>query len=494
MANDKRINFYLKKFLSVDQVETNWFQYLVNRLVDIFTRTYPQSGIWEPVPFNMAGGSVNDTFTLAGGADAILMNDAANLLSLAGAFGTDIKFENANAIDYYVGARHIEIPDEPETNPRYNTPQWKLFRDAVGELDDPDSVSDQGGGVFRFVVNSVTESGVDHSGRTCRVYLKTPVDLGDNYVEATISYSGGNNYVDISTGGALGTISTDETLYSAVVEGYTWKRNTDLSTLDEYAFVGVVTGNGPSAIPTVFDTGGQTILPRIYTDTDFLNLLDAFKLEHRYDPGTGKHGDIIVTEVRADPDVAPQDLYLKSKYNVVVFPDDENLFTNGAFIIYGNGSTALGNRMFEVREKPSEGGKVALLAVGWHGDTGRLNILPSDFVSGDPANPEYMGGGGGFVTCAGAADLFASVPIPRGFKATDIIVNASGTGNFNANRCSVSTGGVITTLRAGGSLNTPYTLSPELSSSEDDYLGVRIYGASKGNIYGVEITLAPINL
>lgn len=294
-TGDKRINFYLKKFLSVDQVDSNWFQYLLARVVDLFVRLFPQSGIWEPWPIPLTGGTVNDTFTVASGSDTFMQDDAANLLELAAAVGVDVSFENANAVDYYVGAKHIEIPDEPETNPRYNSPQWKLVRDAVGELDDPDSVSDQGGGVFRFVVNSVTESGVDHSGRVCRIYLKAPVDLGNNYEEATIVYGGGDNYVDLSTGGDLGDISTDETLYSAVVEGYTWKRNTDLSSVAAYVFLGVITGNGPAAIPTVFNISGQYRL-----DSSILSLaalIAAFQFAHNYSPGSGDHatdGDFTV--------------------------------------------------------------------------------------------------------------------------------------------------------------------------------------------------------
>lgn len=489
-TGDKRIDFHLKKFLSVDQVENNFFGYLKNYLAAYLAQKEPASGIWAPVPLTFTGGSGAGLFTVAPSEDVVLMDNVGNVLELAQATGVDISFENANLIDYYVGVKFIEIPDDPETNPRYNTPKWKLTRDAVGELDDPDSISDQGGGVFRFIVNSITESGVDHSGRTCRVYLKIPTDLGDNYLEATVQYSGGNNYVDLSTGGALGVISTDETLYSAVIEGYTWKRNTDLSTLPEYAFLGTVQGKTGSP-PDTFNYTGQFILARSYTDTDFLNLLTAFKLEHLYQPGSGEHGDITVDGITGSGNFGFEDLFILNDLDVLIGIDEQSAFTNAAFKVFTNGSSVLANRLFEARET-TESGKIGLLRLGHHGDLGRLNIMPAEFLSNDPANPSYITNNGGSVTCAATAELVATVRIPRGLKATDIIVNASGTGTFYAYEGNVNNAG-LTQLKTG-SLNSLLPFSPELSSSEDNYLSVRILGAAKGDIYGVEITLEHIDL
>ena len=192
-SGDKRINFYLKKFLSMAQVEINFFGFIRNLLEGFLKRMYPNSGIWVPAPLTFSGGTGTGFFTVASGSDVVLMDNAGNILEIAQATGTDIPFENADLVDYYVGAKYIEVPEEVETNPRYNFPQWKLMRSAVGEINEPDGVTDQGGGVFRFVVNSATESGVDHSGRTCRIYWKTPKDTGDNYEEATVQYFGGNN-------------------------------------------------------------------------------------------------------------------------------------------------------------------------------------------------------------------------------------------------------------------------------------------------------------
>ena len=112
------------------------------------------------------------------------------------------------------------------------------------------------------------ESNVDHSGRPVRVWLKNPVAATENdaYYEGTVSYGAPDNYVDIpytASAGPLGQtsptfpISTTAADYQVHVQGVSWSDGDDYRTDANYAFIGIVTGNGPSATPVTFDISDQ---------------------------------------------------------------------------------------------------------------------------------------------------------------------------------------------------------------------------------------------
>ena len=355
MTGDKKINFYLKKFLSIDQAEDNFFNYLQDRFADVIKQTWPDSGLWSPYPCAMTSGA-NDTVTLNAGAAITCQDNAGRLIEVT---ANAVPFANVNTTPYYVGAKFIEIPDELETNPRYNTPQWKLLRDAVGEIGVPDSVSDLGGGTYRFVVNSVLESGEDNSGRTCRLWIKEPTAIANAYVEKTVSYAAGDNYIDVVAGTDLQgtTLSTTAADYGVAVEGITIS-TTDLSLSPEYVFFGIITGNGPAATPVAFNITGQTeLLP---SGIDITALTTAFQAEHNYSPGSGDHSAITADSLDGKTGA---DLAIGAE-------DDITLTADGSVIVTIDADADEADQVFKVAH--DSGPVVDLFSVGENGDVRAL--------------------------------------------------------------------------------------------------------------------------
>jgi len=298
---DRKINIYPKRLLSLTGIKDNFLDFLLRTIEEVTAGIFIGiSGVLDSDPI-LINSVANDTFELdisqawrvvVGGGQIIDMS----LLNGAG-ITSAIPFENNTGTTYSVGIKYAEVPDGIELNPRTGDPEYPSLKQTYGEVDYPDDVDDQTT-YIRVRVNSVTGANEDHSGRTCRVWLVDPVSPIEGpaataaYYEGTIAYASPNNYVDIPYSGALGPLGQDTsggppsqiaTEYRVFVEGVTWrnKANKDLSTDSDYAFIGEITGNGPSATPTVFDTSGQVPV--------FINTLDR-----AYDGATGSGSGRIV--------------------------------------------------------------------------------------------------------------------------------------------------------------------------------------------------------
>lgn len=278
---DRRINVYEKRLLSRTGINTQFLQFLIDELDENIAAIFQStSGVLDQDTIDLDS-SANDTFSLDLTNASRVITDAGHVIDLSLITGTgitdDIPFENANAVLYYVGIRFAEVEDGIELNPRTGDPEYPAFKQTYGELGTPNSLTDTFQSNLRVFINDITESGVDHSGRTVRVWLADPVSGVESiaYFEGTSAYSAPNNYVDIPYSGAAGPLGQDTSSnppsttpadYKIFIEGATWRRNTDLRTDSAYAFIGIVTGNGPAATPTVFDTSDQVPI--------FINTLD----------------------------------------------------------------------------------------------------------------------------------------------------------------------------------------------------------------------------
>jgi hypothetical protein len=280
-TNDKKINIYQGRLFSLTGMKEQFLDLLWDELGAVAEAAFfGKTGTLHAtdiIELNNSGGGSTFTVDLTGGATKVFADGHTIDLSLITGTGIteDIPCENSVGVDYYVGVKYAEVEYGVENNPRRGDPEYPSLKQTYGELDNPDSVADNAT-YIRLVINAITESGVDHSGRTVRVWLVDPVSPNEAvaFFEGTSAYSAPNNYVDIPYSGADGPLgqdtgvdppSTTATDYKVFIEGVTWKRNTDLRNNPDYAFLGIITGGTP---PT-FDMSDQEPILRITLDTAY---------------------------------------------------------------------------------------------------------------------------------------------------------------------------------------------------------------------------------
>ncbi len=248
-------NITPKRILGDTDLGDRLLTYLRDSIREQAARVYASGGTYGPLALAADG---NDQFQITG--TALAADGLGHILDPAQGAVSGIQFENTSAIDYYVGLSHCEKPSEVAANPRNGLPEYTAFADEIGEAGTPDAVTDNGG-TITFTVDSVTETGVDNTGRQVLVYKATPAT--DALTEAiaietaTVAYTGGFN--QITTSGTLGqsAVSTTAADYVVILLGPSVKRNTDLRNSSTHAFVGIVTGAGAGNPPTTFDTSDQ---------------------------------------------------------------------------------------------------------------------------------------------------------------------------------------------------------------------------------------------
>jgi hypothetical protein len=293
-TTDKVVSFKTKMLVPRAKWDANFLQYLRNEIESVTAAVYFQSGVIEDATIDITS-STNDTFTLDISNASKVADGAGHVMDLSLVPSSEITnypFENTNTDTYFVGIRYQSVADTVERNPRTRDPQYVLTEDTIGELGDPDSVTDNTT-FIRLVVDTILETSVDHSGRPVKVYLKTPVSPTPSvaFFTGTVSFVGGVNVIDIPYTGAQGPlgqtaptfpISLTATDYTVHVQGVSWFEGTDLRNDPvNYVFIGIITGNGPAATPTVFDMSDQ--------NTVFLLSLDkAYRAGVTTDPAPGR--------------------------------------------------------------------------------------------------------------------------------------------------------------------------------------------------------------
>jgi len=252
-----RTFFEDKRFLPQQRIKDTFFDYLLDRFLDLASRVWGgQRGVFGSL--NLVSGG-NDKFSVQT-LPAELLDGDGNILSLDGADGTGIQFENLAATDYYVGARHNLIPSGVLRNQRNNVIFYDTEEDRIGEVGDPTSVTEVAG-TLEIVVDSVFEAGVSHAGRLVTVWLRRALTTEESVAierNLTVVWTGGVNKVVTSglLGQAGGSASTDPTDYQVFAQGVT-VRKADLSLVSPYAYIGKVTGGGAGNPPSAFSTLGQ---------------------------------------------------------------------------------------------------------------------------------------------------------------------------------------------------------------------------------------------
>ena len=245
-TGDKKSNIYNKRLMPQEAWADHLLDYLNVKINDTTRAAFLQPGILSDKSIDLTS-SADDTFSLDiseadRGVDGL--GEILDLGEVASSFYENVPFENENAVDYYVGFRYASVPDDAERNPRSTEPAYPWYLDSIGEVGNPDSVTDNTT-YIRLILNGIFESGVDHRGKSVTVWLNKPVSPSATvaYYNGTVAYSAPNNYVDIpySPGaGPLGQtaptfpISTTALDYSVWVKVVSWFRNTDIISMHSY--------------------------------------------------------------------------------------------------------------------------------------------------------------------------------------------------------------------------------------------------------------------
>ena len=136
---------------------------------------------------------------------------------------------------------------------------------------------------------------------------------------------------------------------------------------------------------------------------------------------------------------------------------------------------------------------------GWHGSATRVKILPRDFHPADGGRPlmfedDNIGSNQLNLFSNGSDDMFASLPIPSGFKATHVRIYGSDTGqDFYVYSASIENKTIVDVATGSTSIGTEKTLATEVTSSTTNYLIIRVTSdGSTDEVYGGYVTIAAV--
>lgn len=271
LTGDQYLNVVAKRLLGTQSFKDYFLDYLKDSQTEILKRTWSRDGTFHTttkVAISGAGANKIDLTSDREGTDG-----SGHVLKTDSTYCADVFFENSTGSDYDVALKYVERPDGVQINPRTGWPEYLRWEETWGEVDDPHTVTDQGGGVVRLrLPTSLCDNDRTHAGRKCLVWMKSPAKSatteGVAIEELTVAFGGGFNYID-TTSASLGqdTISTTEADYSVLLLGPTIARENekDLEAAADYWYIGEVAGN-TSGTPFSFDTTDQWLITKSLSD------------------------------------------------------------------------------------------------------------------------------------------------------------------------------------------------------------------------------------
>jgi len=287
-TDDKYVNILPTRLLGSTSFKDYFLDYLSQSLVDLVASIYNKDATIDPVSKVIISASGANEFDLT--ADKKGTDGSGHLLITDDTYCANVQFQNTNAILYNVALKYAIKPEGIVPNPRTGYPEFDRWVEFFGESDAPTSVVDNTT-YITFNVNSVCpDSSESHAGRKCLVWKNTPA-LGATsealaYEICTVYYSGGNNLIDTSTSGIMGqtAVSTTASDYTVLMLGPSVARvsSVDFEPLDDYWFIGTLTGAGSGNPPTIPGTSidNQRLAQFSLSDvlTNFVSNNDLFEL------------------------------------------------------------------------------------------------------------------------------------------------------------------------------------------------------------------------
>ena len=134
------------------------------------------------------------------------------------------------------------------------------------------------------------------------------------------------------------------------------------------------------------------------------------------------------------------------------------------------------------------------IQAGWHGSTTRIKILVSDFIPDDIGRPAMIDDTGSdrWLESHGTGKLFASIPIPTGFKATECLIYGSGTSAITVYEADINSKTV--TSKGTGNIGTAIDGGDftHVTSDTTNYLFLELAQASGEEVYGGYVTIEAV--
>ena len=129
-----------------------------------------------------------------------------------------------------------------------------------------------------------------------------------------------------------------------------------------------------------------------------------------------------------------------------------------------------------------------IIKAGWHNSPTRIKILVSDFIPDDIGRPAMIDDSGSdrWLESHGTAKLFASLPIPTGFKATHVHIYGSGTSALEVSEMDINSKSV--TSKGTGNIGTELNIT-DVTSTATNYLLLELAQASGEEVYGGYVTI-----
>lgn len=293
MTGEQFVNIVIKRLMGAVSFREQFLEYLRTQYSNFVAQVYNKNGTFGSSPVAFAIGSA-DKFSLT--TDREGTDGVGRLLKTGDTYEQNVQFENANAIDYYVGMKYAEKPGSAGINPRTGYPEYQSWEEVIGERGDPDEVLDQTG-YLRFHFNTVA-GGVNESveGRKALVWKKVPA-AGATSEAIAIELCDCHDYGGVPTGTAycdtVGYLGQDDPSleagdYLVLLLGPRVSRYTDLSAAAGYWYIGTVTGGGAGNPPSGSDTSGQRLITKSLSDLlenlVYDNVINTFTRRQNFQP------------------------------------------------------------------------------------------------------------------------------------------------------------------------------------------------------------------
>ena len=266
-----------KKLLPYALLKDEFFDYLRGLSVATYQSVYREDGVFD-TEATVTGTAIGEV-SVPGAFDGTDGEGKKFEFGASDSRLQDVPFENSDTVPYNMGLRSIDLVEEIEINPRTGQPEYSKQQENIGTMGTPDAVVDNGSNIT-LTVDSVTESGVSHAGRTVRVYLLNPkaTNWVDAHEDITVSWTGSNNKITTTglLGQQVGDVSITPADYVVVELGPVLVRTAtqNLQTASGILFLADFLGNTGSA-PTP-DMTGQRVIAACFGDLDNLWSLSSY--------------------------------------------------------------------------------------------------------------------------------------------------------------------------------------------------------------------------
>ena len=187
--------------------------------------------------------------------------------------------------------------------------------------------------------------------------------------------------------------------------------------------------------------------------------------------GANKHKEVLSTIY---------DAILTSEKAMIVVADDENSIYLDSNITAASHTDSLSSSY----------------SIGYNGYANRIKILPKDFQPADNGRPvmindSSIGSNELFLFSDGANDMFATVDVPFGFKATAVKIFGSDTSqNFHVYSASIKNKDITDIGTGATAIESLCTLATEFVASETNYMIIRVTSdGSSDEIHGGRVSI-----